>query len=185
MGAFPLLGRAFGPTPVPALAWAALTLPVVCAWWGRPAAFLATLPTVGWLALGEAPRPFLAAAALWSLALLGATAGSTAKDAGDRARIALGLLVLFSTLTAAPLLAGDEASPRTLARLHDLSPVTLVAEAAGHDWLRDPAVYDRAGGDRIGPELRTPHGRLAAGVPALLGFALLLARRLLSSRRSS
>jgi hypothetical protein len=88
---------------------------------------------------------------------------------------------LAGLLTALPLALGPASGPgwdpALVAWTLDLSPVTLVIEAAGHDWLRDPAIYDAAGGDAIGPDLRTPLGWLAAGVPALVGCAALGAAR--------
>ena len=170
-----LAGRALDPGPVPALAWAALAACPFGAWVGaRRLVPLLALPAV-WLLLEPGPRTGGALVALIGLAVLGAgLAGlATRMAAGSRASVAGSLLLAGALLTALPILAGPGSGPgwdpALVAGLLDLSPVTLVVEAAGHDWLRDPAIYDRAGGDAIGPGLRAPLGPLAAGVPALVG----------------
>ena len=172
-------GRALDPGTVPALAWAALAACPFGAWVGaRRLVPLLALPAV-WLLLEPGPRMGGALVALIGLAVLGAgLAGlATRMAAGTRASVAGSLLLAGVLLTALPILAGPGSGPgwdpALVAGLLDLSPVTLVVEAAGHDWLRDPAIYDRAGGDAIGPGLRAPLGPLAAGVPALVGCGAL------------
>jgi len=180
-----LAGRALAPGPVPALAWAALAAAPLGAWVGaRRLVPLLALPAA-WLLLEPGPRAGGALVALIGLALLGAGLTSLAirRAPGARATVAGSLLLAGAVLTALPILAGPGSGPGwdpvLVAGLLDLSPVTLVVEAAGHDWLRDPAIYDRAGGDAIGPGLRAPLGPLAAGVPALVGCGALGASRAL------
>jgi hypothetical protein len=92
------------------------------------------------------------------------------------ARVALVLLVLGAGLHGLPTRAGLGRSPwppEIAARALDVSPVTLVAEAAGIDWARRPAIYGPAGADSLGPTLRTPWRPALAGAGALmLGCAL-------------
>ena len=62
--------------------------------------------------------------------------------------------------------------------LLDLSPVTLVVECAGIDWMRHPAIYDVAGD--IPPDVRTAYRGILAGPCVLLvglTFAIFGARR--------
>ena len=58
-----------------------------------------------------------------------------------------------------------------IARTVDLSPVTLLMESAGVDWMRHPSIYDRAGD--LPPTLRTPYrGILAGPLVLLVGCAI-------------
>ena len=69
-------------------------------------------------------------------------------------------------------------APRAAALALDLSPLSLVLETGGIDWMRRPAVYEAAGVDWLGD--RRPHrAPLAACVCFVVGFgaALLGGRR--------
>lgn len=192
LGCALLAGRLLSAQPVPALAWAALAAAPLGAWAGvRGLPALLAAPAA-WLVAEPGPRPGGALVAVAALALLGAGLGALAAGAQpgspERAELVPGrlaaagaLALLAALLTVLPLALGPASGPAwdpaLVARALDLSPVTLVVEAAGHDWLRDPAIYDAAGGDAIGPDLRTPLGWLAAGVPALVGCAALGAAR--------
>ncbi len=94
-----------------------------------------------------------------------------------------GMLWLAAGLLAAlPSGAGALARPwppGLTADLLDLSPQVWVLEVAGFDWLRHPAVYERAGGADLGPDLRVPWQ--ASSALWALGAALALAA--LSRRR--
>jgi len=199
LGCTLLAGRLLSSQPVPALAWAALAAAPLGAWVGARGLLALLLAPGVWLLVEPGPRPGGALAAVAALALLGAGLGDLAAGLGDlaagagpqaashtrpepgRLSCACGLALLAALLTALPLALGPASGPgwdpALVAWTLDLSPVTLVIEAAGHDWLRDPAIYDAAGGDAIGPDLRTPLGWLAAGVPALVGCAALGAAR--------
>ncbi len=192
LGCTLLAGRLLSSQPVPALAWAALAAAPLGAWVGARGLLALLLAPGVWLLVEPGPRPRGALAAVAALALLGAGLGDLAAGVGPQAAshtrpqpgrlsCACGLALLAALLTALPLALGPASGPgwdpALVAWTLDLSPVTLVIEAAGHDWLRDPAIYDAAGGDAIGPDLRTPLGWLAAGVPALVGCAALGAAR--------
>jgi hypothetical protein len=100
---------------------------------------------------------------------------------------AVGLALLVAGLCSAlPALGGVAAVPLGPARtalLLDLSPVGLVLESAGLDWMRHASIYEAAGSGDLGPELRAARGGL--GGPAVLAAAALalgLGRRLLARR---
>lgn len=126
---------------------------------------------------------FLAAWVVIGLFLLGAAASVE----GAKVPSAAMCLVVGTALAMAPAWAGAAGHApfpsETTARLLDLSPVVLVVESAGVDWLRHPAVYGPAGGDAIGPDLWTPpKGALAGSALVLVGCALLAARTLFARR---
>lgn len=83
------------------------------------------------------------------------------------------VFLVCALLAGLPTRAGlpGDAWPSELARRSlDVSPGTYVAECAGVDWMRRPAVYDAAGTDRF---LRAPYqGQRAAWIGALAGLAL-------------
>lgn len=152
------------------LVWASLAAwpaGALCA--RRPLALAALVPIlVGVpLVLGSAPW---AGAALGGLALVGFAAGRCLRRAGP---VALLGFLLAAGLHALPTRGGLGAAPwppAVAARALDLAPSVLVAEAAGFDWLRRPAVYGPAGADAIGPSLRAPwHPALAGGTALVLG----------------
>jgi len=166
-----LVGAALAAAPLGALAgtWGAVgVLAVGLAW--------AASPTLGF---GGGP---------WALAaLLGLAAGGRAAasltallGAGRTGRphgaAALGLLVLGAGLHGLATRGGLGRAPwppQVAARALDLSPATLVAECAGLDWLRRPAIYNPAGADSIGPTERAPYEpALAGGLALVLGCAL-------------
>jgi hypothetical protein len=63
--------------------------------------------------------------------------------------------------------------PALAARLLDLSPVTLLAECSGLDWMRHPAVYAPAGAADIDPATRVAFsGALAGPIAFVVGCAL-------------
>jgi len=155
---------------------------------GAVAAAAAALDLVGPAAAGG--RSALGGwSAVLGLAALGAAVGGL-----DRATAfgrAVLLLALAALLDGAPTGWGlfVEAPPfgaAETARLLDASPRVLAMEAAGADWMRDPAVYGPAGADRIGPELRAPYPVRVAGLRVLLmGCVALAARVLLSPTRGT
>jgi len=129
----------------------------------------------------DVPTPLWGVLALAGLVALGAALGTLA---GDSARTALALGCVGLALALAPVAPGlvGVPWPAPLASLSlDLSPVTLVAEASGLDWMRTAGVYDSAGTDRLerapwSGELAGP-GALVLGCAAL-GFAALVCRSL-------
>lgn len=167
-----------GPPEPLGLAWLAL--------WALPAGVLAAglgraalLPPLGWAAVVcTAPTGPWAAPALAGLFSAGCALGHArpATRVGDSG-VALLVLALLAGLPALGGLTEPAPwSPALTARLLDLSPVVLVVESAGVDWLRHPAVYGPAGGDALGPDLRGPwSGALAGPVLLLVGCALLAA----------
>lgn len=158
-----------------AFAWAALVAPaaghLAGAAPGRPLRL--ALPLIVWavvlgafVALAGAPVSLWVAVALAGLFLLGVATGRLAIDVWSGAAL---WLTLAFVLAGAALGYGQLARPlppEWTARLLDLSPLSLVLESAGVDWMRHPAVYDTAGTLDIGPELRQAWRGMVAG-PAL------------------
>jgi hypothetical protein len=129
-----------------------------------------------WLALSPnelLPRAPWAVAACASLFLVGAALG---RAFGWSSLAAAGLLWLVAgLLVALPSGAGALARPwppELTAAFLDLSPQVWVFEVGGFDWLRHPAVYERAGAADLGPDLRVPW--LPASSLWALGAGLLL-----------
>jgi hypothetical protein len=91
----------------------------------------------------------------------------------SRSMSSAAVLLLFGLLLAGlPSLGGLAGtapwSPALAACFLDLSPVSLVLESAGVDWMRHPAVYSPAGADSIDPLLRLPWVGTWAGPCTLL-----------------
>lgn len=175
------MGLAGAPPAPLGLAWLALCaapVGVLTAGVGRAA----LLPPLAWAAVVCVHAPWAGLAIAGYLA-----AGVALGRARPATRVAdAGLLLLGAALLAgAPSLGGltghGPFSPEITARLLDLSPVVLVLESAGIDWLRHPAVYGPAGGDALGPDLRGPWSGALAGTGVLLVgcglFALSFLRR--------
>jgi len=96
-------------------------------------------------------------------------------------------LIVAALLAGLPHKAGLAAEPwppATAARLLDVSPVSLVVESAGVDWMRHSAVYEPVGTSSMGPDLRTAwRGFLAGPTVLLVGCVLALVGRRKSRRR--
>lgn len=151
-------------------------------------------PAVLWLALlalanaraGGAglPRADLGWTALVGLYCLGGAIGVAAPGArwpcAGLAFLAAGLLC---ALPLGAALLAEPWPPALAARLLDLSPVGLVLECAGSDWMRDPLVYVSAGTADIGPDLRGAwRGNRTAPPLFLGGYALFVLVRGLRAR---
>ena len=168
----PALGYLLAARGVSVLALAPAALVV----WGASLALLSRFAT-----RAEALSPWA------SLALVGLLCAGCALQGLLRAPAwgAAGLLWLSCGLLAA--LPGQaelsevqlgRTAPRAAALALDLSPLSLVLETGGLDWMRRPAVYEPAGVDWLGD--RRPHrAPLAACVCFVVGFgaALLGGRR--------
>lgn len=159
--------------------------------WGLallPATWIVASLGTSWLAPSLFSRSWAAAAACSALYALGFSL-RTVFGAGKLLRgpswSAAGLLWLLSGLLCAlPSGAGRLAHPwppATTAKLLDLSPQVWVFESAGFDWLRHPAVYERAGAADLGPDMRVPWRAPSAYLA--LGAALLLTLTVGRSRR--
>jgi hypothetical protein len=75
-------------------------------------------------------------------------------------------------------------SPAWSARLLDLAPATLLAECAGLDWMRHPAIYEPAGALDIDPSLRVAwRGFLAGPIVFLVGCGAAFAADRIAARR--
>ncbi len=128
-----------------------------------------------------APRdlgsPAYAALALGGLFAAGYAAGRTA-PVRARWTAASALLALAALLVIAPLGALYLRAPwpaPVAGILLDLSPATLLAECAGVDWLRHPAIYDAAGAVDLDPRVRGPYRpELAGPLAFVVGCALVL-----------
>lgn len=71
------------------------------------------------------------------------------------------------------------------ARLLDLAPATLLAECAGLDWMRHPAIYEPGGTIDIDPSLRVAwRGMLAGPIVFLVGCAAAYAADRIAGRRA-
>ena len=184
LGALP--GSRSGPDPVALLAWLAL--------WSAPAGFacgsfgarhgaLSAIPPAAWMGLvavvdGLSPRdlpsPAWAALAWTGLYAAGHGASRLAPRAGAAGVGALFLLgALLAALPILPGFLGQPWPPAVAARLLDFSPATLLAECAGLDWMRHPAIYAPAGAADIDPATRVAYrGALAGPLAFVVGCAL-------------
>ena len=170
--------------PVALLAWLALAstgLGILAgAWLPRVTALLVLLPWwagvegVSLSAGGRLPDPSGAWWAVAGLFTLGWGAGLLCRRSALRAAGAA--FLLCGLLTALPGGGGELArpwSPPVAARLLDLSPVAVVLECGGLDFMRHPGVYGPVGTMDFGPELRSAWRAPGAAAPLLLlGLAL-------------
>ena len=144
----------------------------------------ALLVSVAATAAREVPTPLWGVLALAGLVVSGAALASMARSAASCA-LALGVLGLGLALwPIAPGLSGVPWPPAIASLSLDLSPVSLVVEASGLDWMRTAGVYDSAGTDRF--ERAPWSGELAGPAALVLGCAALgsaaLVRRSLSPK---
>ncbi|MEM7516737.1 MAG: hypothetical protein AAF368_07415 [Planctomycetota bacterium] len=195
VGAWPFL-LAFPPSAVLFLAVTALFAPAAGAFAGGiglgRAKSLALLPPAAWMILlGLAqslgaralPNPVGAAAAWSALYVLGWGLGSLLdrqrRPSPGLAFVRGGRVLLLTVLVSGLpflrlLLPSLQIAPEIAARLLDVSPLSLVVECGGVDWLRQPLVYEWSGGADIGPLLRTPYSAVLAAPGALVvGCALI------------
>ncbi|HJP00281.1 MAG TPA: hypothetical protein QF764_00755 [Planctomycetota bacterium] len=187
-----LPSRAGDLDPVALLAWLALVstgLGILAgAWLPRVTALLVLLPwwaAVHGIGLNSGlPDPSGAWWAVAGLFTLGWGVGLVCRRSAMRAAGAA--FLLCGLLTALPGGGGELArpwSPPVAARLLDLSPVAVVLECGGLDFMRHPEVYGPAGTMDFGPELRSAWRAPGAAVPLLLlglafaGLAFLRAPR--------
>lgn len=128
--------------------------------------------------------PSGAVAALWGLGLAGASVGAWAVRGGGSGFAAAAWLLLVAAIGAGAAvgwcLLGEPPAftPEWTALLLDLSPHGLVLECGGVDWIRSSSLYEAAGTDRIGPELRSSwSGSVAGPVLVVVGCTGLTAAR--------
>jgi len=184
LGALP--GSRSGSDPIALLTWLAL--------WSAPAGFacgsfaarhwaLAAIPPAAWMGLiaivdglssRDLPSPAFAALAWTGLYAAGYGAGRLLTRSGFSG---VGALLLLAALLAAlpvfPGFLGQPWPPPVAARLLDLSPATLLAECAGLDWMRHPAIYAPAGAADIDPATRISYeGALAGPLAFVVGCLL-------------
>lgn len=146
-----------------------------------PGVWMFVVVIVDALAPRDLPTPLWASIAASGLFAFGYAVGRLAHFE-QRFAVAgwmLGLSVVFVML---PVAGGylRAAWPGTATEfLLDASPATLLAECAGIDWLRHPAIYDAAGTADLDPASRGAYRpALAATIVAVLGsLAALLAVR--------
>jgi len=135
---------------------------------------------------GTLPEPAWAAAAWTGQFIVGMAAGVFFTG---RAWRAAGLgLCLTSLLCVLPVSGGSgealwggrslgQTSPRTAALVFGSSPMTMVMESGGVDWMRHPVVYDPAGTEWFSDRREPYRGKLAAPAVLLLGYLGLLLTR--------
>ena len=125
---------------------------------------MATLPTL----LGL-PHPFIGWISVAGLYLWGAGLARRSSTGGWSGAGALLLIVgVASALPSAGGILAQPWPPAWTVILLDLSPIVWVVESAGLDWMRHPAVYERAGTGDLGPEMRVAWA--GVGGPLLLLF---------------
>ena len=193
IGAVGALPGARGPEPVALLVWISM--------WAVPAGVLsgggsaplwpiAPVAPALWMALvglvaaastRVLPAPAWSALAWTGLFAVGFACGRTFPR--QRWRVAAAALFLAGALNALSISGAWLAAPLPAAlsaRLLDLAPATLLAECAGLDWMRHPAIYEPAGALDIDPALRVAwRGFLAGPIVFLVGcVAALLADRI-------
>ncbi len=125
-----------------------------------------------------------AVAAMSGLGLCGAAVGAWTSRSGRRGSNAAAILLLLALVGQGAAVgwglmgAAPPFDPELTASLLDLSPSGLVLECGGVDWMRSSVLYEAAGTDRIGPELRASwSGSVAGPVLVVVGCALLLGVR--------
>lgn len=131
--------------------------------------------------------PFAGAAALAGLMLLGATVAASPQRAIALVPWALVACALLDGAASGwgALEAAPPFSPETTALLIDSSPRAFVMESAGADWMRHESIYEHAGTDRLGPDLRIGYGgSVAAYVVLVLGYCSATLRFAIPSRAS-
>ncbi len=196
LGALP--GSAGRPDPLAWLAWIALCSAAAgfyCGAAGVRLGPLALVPPAVWMGVlglvdGASPRdlpsPGWAALAWTGLFAAGFGIGRAFPD--RRHGGAGALLLLAASLAALPIGAGllaEPLSPAVVTHLLDASPATLLAECAGVDWMRHPAVYAAAGTADIDPALRVAYrGALAGPIAFVVGCALAAAGEAIARARS-
>ena len=117
----------------------------------------------------------------WGLALLGAAL--VRWDAAGAGLWVAALTLLFAGAPVGYWLSGPAPwGPEATATLLSLCPHGLVLEAAGVDFMRMPGIYDSAGADRIGPDLRIAWGTLAGWGSLVLGCWFVAAGQVLLRR---
>lgn len=165
-----------------------------CAWRERGPAALAlslcaALPGLVAVVLDRAfmkglASPWGALGAMCGLGLAGAAMGAWAARA-DRSVSALAAWLLLLAGLGAGAAAGwgllgapPAFDPAMTAFMLDLSPHGFVLECGGVDWMRSSFLYEAAGTDRIGPELRSSwSGSVAGPVLVVVGCTGLVAAR--------
>lgn len=177
-----------------AIAWAALVAPAAghLSAAGRSGTLRRIAPLIVWfVALGAfawlqgAPVQGWAAAALAGLFLLGSATGRAFQQPWLGASL---WMIVSCALAGAATGFGQLAKPwppAQAALLLDLSPLSLVLECAGVDWMRHPALYDPAGTLDIGPELRQAwRGTVAGPATFVVGCIALAASSALCLRNA-
>lgn len=135
------------------------------AWWGGLGAVL------GLAAMGWGMALFLGRGAGWSCG-----------------RATLWVAAATSVFYAWPIGFGLSGSPHWSPTITALalscSPAGLALECAGWDWMRMPAIYEAAGADRIGPDLRIGWGSLAGWGALVVGCLLAAGGQIRLRRRT-
>ena len=128
------------------------------------------------------PEPAWAAATWTGLYAVGVAIGRLyPRGAARTSALALalaGLLAGLPLMGGAGMLGGrtwGEITPDGAARLFDASPVTLLLESAGVDWMRHVVVYDSAGTEWFSDRRAPYRGRLAGPLLLLVGCVSALA----------
>ena len=186
--------------PVALLVWLACIAPAVGALAGGarsiagahaaavPGAWKILLALVDASAPRDLASPLAAGAAGAGLFLAGFAVGRALPPERTLAA-AGGLAGCAALLVVLPLAGGWLAAPWSgpaTAVLLDLSPATLLAECAGVDWLRHPAIYDAAGTADLDPARRSPYvPALAGGIALVLGCALAVAAARIDRQRAA
>ena len=172
------------------LAWIAIiALPagILCRAAGLPIWPFGLVAPAGWMILLAylemkpglgLPNPAWAATASVGLFMLGTALGALAKGAPFRGA-GLGICIVF-VFAWLPLASGQnkalwggrplgQMAPGLAAELFDLSPMTLLIESAGVDWMRHPTVYNAAGTEWFSDRRRPFDGKLTAPIMLLIG----------------
>lgn len=170
-----------GPDPVATLAWIALAAAPIGVGAGAiglrawplapviPALWMVVLTMVDATSPRDLPTPGWAALAWTGLFAVGFAFGRRAPlHAFTLAASSFGACALLAALPSGFWVLEKPWPPAYAARLLDLSPVTLLAECAGLDWLRHAAVYESAGTADIDPELRSAYRGVLAGPASFL-----------------
>ncbi len=196
-GALP--GSRGEPDAVAFLVWLALVAPAAGAVAGAirlaiwphaavvPGAWMLMFVAVDALGARDLATPIWAALAVMGLFAAGFAVGRLV-PISLRWRAPAAVLAVTVAAVLAPVAGAVLRAPwpaEASARLLDLSPATLLAESAGVDWLRHPAVYDAAGAVDIDPRSRSPYApALAGGIAFVLGCTFAAAAEAFARFRS-
>ncbi len=151
-----------------------------------PGSWMVILAWLGGSSPSALPEPAWGAAAWTGLFVIGMAVGAAVRSnpwrcaGGSLALAALCSVLPVSGTPALGLYGGrslGQVDPQFAAVAFDTSPITLVIESAGADWMRHRAVYEAAGTEWFSDRREPYRGKVAASLVLLLGYLGILLTR--------